>query len=91
MLILAEAGNFTNKVLEAGASKTVNWVDSIRNVSRTRLSKLTVNVSALVLGTMKTVHLGISTAHAPRDPETISSSVMVIEGSRTPTIADAVV
>jgi hypothetical protein len=53
--------------------------------------KLTVNISALVFGTMKTVHLGISAAYAPREPETISSSVMVIEGSRTSTVADVVV
>ena len=44
-----------------------------------------------MLGTMKTVHLGISTTYAPRKPETISSSVVVIKGSRTPTVADAVV
>lgn len=52
---------------------------------------LTVNISALVFGTMETVHLGISASYAPREPEAISCSVMVIEGSRTATIVDAVV
>jgi hypothetical protein len=52
--------------------------------------KLTVNISTLVFGTMKTVHLGISGAYATRDPEAISSSVMVVEGSRTSTVTDAV-
>jgi len=53
--------------------------------------KLTVNISALVFGTMKTVHLGISAADTASEPEAISSPVMVVQGSRTSTVADAVV
>ena len=53
--------------------------------------KLTINISALVFGTMKTIHLGISAAHAAGKPEAISSSVMVVEGGRTSTVADAIV
>ena len=48
-----------------------------------RGTKLTVNISTFVFGTMKTVHFGISAAHTPRKSEAISSSIMVIEGSRT--------
>ena len=53
--------------------------------------KLTVNVSALVFWTMKTVHLGVRATYAPRESETITSSVVVVEGGRTSAVADAVV
>ena len=43
--------------------------------------ELTINISALVFGTMETIHLVISATYAPRNPEAISSSVMVIESS----------
>ena len=44
-----------------------------------------------MFGTMETVHLSVSTAYAPREPETISGPVMVVEGSRSSTVADTVV
>ena len=44
-----------------------------------------------MFGTMETVHLSVSTAYAPRKPETISGPVMVVEGSRPSTVADSVV
>jgi hypothetical protein len=53
--------------------------------------ELTVDISALVFGTMETIHLVISATYAPRNPEAISSSVMVIESSRTSTVTGAVV
>ena len=40
---------------------------------------------------MKTIHLGISTAYAPRKPEAVASSVVVVKGSRASTISNAVV
>ena len=52
--------------------------------------KLTVNISTLVFGTMKTIHLGISATYAAREPEAISSSVMMVEGSRTSNVAVAI-
>ena len=52
--------------------------------------ELTVNISALVFGTMKTVHLGISAGCAPREPKAISSPVMMVEGCRASTVANAV-
>ena len=53
--------------------------------------KLTVNISALVLGTMKTIHLGISARCAPREPKAISSSIVMVEGCRASTVANAIV
>ena len=40
---------------------------------------------------MKTVHLGFSTAYAPRKSKTVSSSIMVVEGGRTSAVSNAVV
>lgn len=40
---------------------------------------------------MKTIHFGISAVCTPGEPETISRSVMVVKGSRTPAVADGVV
>jgi hypothetical protein len=91
MLILAQTSNFADEILKAGASKTVDWSIQSEMPLTERGTKLTVNISTLVFGTMKPVHFGISTAHTSRKPEAVSSSIMVIEGSRTSAVADAVV
>jgi len=56
-----------------------------------RKIKLTVNIPALVFGAVNAVHLGISAAYASRDPEAISSSIVVVEGSGTSAVADTIV
>ena len=55
------------------------------------VDRLTVNVSALVFGTVETIHFGIGAARTSRKPKSISGSVMVVKGSRTSTVTDGVV
>ena len=59
--------------------------------SHKKKTKLTVNISSLVFRTVKTIHFGVSAARAPREPQAISGSVVVVKGSRTSTVADGVV
>jgi len=57
-------------------------------VPLSRKIKLTVNIPALVVGAVNAIHLGTSAAYASRDPEAISSSIVMVEGSGTSAAAD---